>query len=81
MRKPVTAAVAATRAALPAGSRDRRSVELVCLALALALLALVVPDRQYLVTARRPFPDCSSLTARLGRCSDLASATRAASVP
>ena len=40
MRKPVTASAAATGAALPAGSRDRRSVELVCLALALALLAL-----------------------------------------
>ena len=41
MRKPVTASAAATSAAVPAGSRDRRAVELVCLALALALLALV----------------------------------------
>jgi hypothetical protein len=37
MRKPITA----TTAALPAGSRDRRAMELVCLALALALLAIV----------------------------------------
>ena len=51
MRKPVTASAAATRAAVPAGSLDRRPVELVCLALTLALLALVAPDRQYLVTA------------------------------
>jgi hypothetical protein len=42
MRKPVTASVAATSPRLPADSRDKRSVELVCLALALALLALVV---------------------------------------
>jgi hypothetical protein len=41
MRKPVTASAAATRAALPAGRLDRRPVELVCLALVLALLALV----------------------------------------
>ena len=41
MRKPVTASVAATSAGLPAGSPDKRSVELVCLALALALIALV----------------------------------------
>ena len=41
MRKPVTAFVAATSAGLPADSPDKRSVELVCLALALALLALV----------------------------------------
>ncbi|MDP1882129.1 MAG: hypothetical protein Q8K88_04530 [Bradyrhizobium sp.] len=41
MRKPVTASAAATSARLPAGSPDERSVELVCLALALALLALV----------------------------------------
>ena len=40
MRKPVNAA-AASSAALPAGSRDKRTVELVCFALALALLALV----------------------------------------
>ena len=36
MRKPISAAAASP----PAGSRDTRSVELVCLALALALLAL-----------------------------------------
>jgi hypothetical protein len=42
MRKPVTAAAAAISAALPAGSRDRRAMELVCLALALAMLAIVV---------------------------------------
>ena len=42
MRKPVTTAAAATIAAQPAGSRDRRVRELVCLALALALLATVV---------------------------------------
>ena len=41
MRKPVTAFVAATSACLPADSPDKRSVELVCLALAVALLALV----------------------------------------
>ena len=41
MRKPMTTASAGT-GALPAGSRDRRAVELVCLALALALLAIVV---------------------------------------
>ena len=40
MRKSVTASVAATSARLPAGSPDERTVELVCLALALALLAL-----------------------------------------
>jgi hypothetical protein len=38
MRKPVTASAAATRAALPAGSLDRRPAELVCLALALLVL-------------------------------------------
>ena len=41
MRKPMTTAAAGT-SALPAGSRDKRAVELVCLALALALLAIVV---------------------------------------
>ena len=41
MRKPLTAAAAGT-SAVPAGSRDRRAMELVCLALVLALLALVV---------------------------------------
>ena len=40
MRKPIPAAAAATGASLPAGSRDKRTVQLVCLALALALLAL-----------------------------------------
>ncbi len=42
MRKPVTAAATATCAALPAGSRDRRAMELVCLTLALAMLTIVV---------------------------------------
>jgi uncharacterized membrane protein YdfJ with MMPL/SSD domain len=41
MRKPMTAAAAATSAAVPAGSRDRRAMELVCLTLALAMLAIV----------------------------------------
>ena len=41
MRKPVTR-FAVTSAALAASARDRRSVELVCLALALAMLAIVV---------------------------------------
>ena len=40
MRKPAITATAETSAALPA-SRDRRAVELVCLALALGLLAIV----------------------------------------
>jgi hypothetical protein len=40
MRKPATASAAATTAFPPAGSRDKRPVELVCLALVLALLAL-----------------------------------------
>ena len=40
MRKPVTAAAVAIGAALPAGSRDKSSVELVCLTLVVALLAL-----------------------------------------
>ena len=40
MRKPMTTAAAAS-ATLPAGSRDRRAMELVCLALVLALLAIV----------------------------------------
>jgi hypothetical protein len=39
MRKPVPRSVAATTAPLPA-RQDRRPVELVCLALGLALLAL-----------------------------------------
>ena len=41
MRKPMTAAAATTSAALPAAVRDRRAMELVCLALVLALLAIV----------------------------------------
>jgi hypothetical protein len=40
MRKPAAAPVAASKAPLPAGSRDNAPVELVCLALVLALLAL-----------------------------------------
>jgi len=42
MRKPLTAQAAATSANLPASSRDKGSVELVCLTLVLALLALAV---------------------------------------
>ena len=41
MRKPMTTAAAGT-SVLPAGSQDRRAMELVCLALVLALLAIVV---------------------------------------
>ena len=41
MRKPVTAAAAATCAVGPAGCRDRRAMELVCLTLVLAMLAIV----------------------------------------
>jgi hypothetical protein len=40
MRKPAAASVAARKAPVPAGSRDDAPVELVCLALVLALLAL-----------------------------------------
>jgi hypothetical protein len=40
MRNPDTARVAASKAALPAARRDDAPTELVCLALALALLAL-----------------------------------------
>jgi hypothetical protein len=40
MRKPAAAAVAARKASLPAASPEAASVRLVCLALALALLAL-----------------------------------------
>jgi hypothetical protein len=40
MRKPTTAPASAGSAALPAGSRNKSSAELVCLALVLALLAL-----------------------------------------
>ena len=42
MRKPDAAPVAARKASLPAGRRGDTPVELVCLALALALLALAV---------------------------------------
>jgi hypothetical protein len=40
MRKPEAAAVAASKASVPAGSSGDTPVELVCLALALALLML-----------------------------------------
>jgi nicotinamide mononucleotide (NMN) deamidase PncC len=40
MRKSAAAAIAATDAASPSGNRDHAPVRLVCLALALALLAL-----------------------------------------
>jgi hypothetical protein len=40
MRKSAAAPVAATDASLPSGSRQHEPVRLVCLALALALLAL-----------------------------------------
>jgi len=40
MRKPDPASAAVRKTALPAGSRGDAPVELVCLALALALLAL-----------------------------------------
>jgi len=40
MRKPAAASVAAGKASLPAVSRHDAPVELVCLALVLALLAL-----------------------------------------
>jgi hypothetical protein len=40
MRKSAAAPVAAREASLPSGSRDRAPVEMVCLALVLALLAL-----------------------------------------
>jgi hypothetical protein len=40
MRKPAAAAVAARKTSVPAGSRGNAPTELVCLALALALLAL-----------------------------------------
>jgi hypothetical protein len=40
MRKSAAAPVATTDASLPSGSRDQEPVRLVCLALALALLAL-----------------------------------------
>jgi hypothetical protein len=40
MRKPAVASVAARKASLPAGRRDDAPVEVVCVALVLALLAL-----------------------------------------
>jgi hypothetical protein len=40
MRKPAATPVAASKASVPAGSSDDAPVELVCLALVLALLAL-----------------------------------------
>jgi hypothetical protein len=40
MRKPAAASVAARKASLPAGNRGDAPAEVVCLALALALLAL-----------------------------------------
>jgi hypothetical protein len=40
MRKPVAASVAARKASVPSGSRDNAPVEVVCMALALALLVL-----------------------------------------
>jgi hypothetical protein len=40
MRKPDAASVAARKASLPAGSRGDAPAELVCMALALALLVL-----------------------------------------
>jgi hypothetical protein len=40
MRKPAALPFAAGKASLPAGRTDQASVNLVCLALALALLAL-----------------------------------------
>jgi len=42
MRKPMSTRAAATSTALPAGSRHKGSVELVCITLVLALLALAV---------------------------------------
>jgi len=40
MRKPAAASVAARKASLPAGRRDDAPVQVVCAALALALLVL-----------------------------------------
>jgi hypothetical protein len=40
MRKPAAASVAATKAALPASHGGRAPIEVVCVALALAILAL-----------------------------------------
>ena len=75
---PVGVGVHAMTPLRKAGSRPQprqAAMELVCLALALALLASL---RIASICSRSAFPDCSSLTARLGRCSDLASAARAA---
>jgi len=40
MRKPAAASIAARKASPPAGSRDGASVEVVCMALTLALFVL-----------------------------------------
>jgi hypothetical protein len=40
MRKPAAASVAATKASLPAGRGDQAPIEVVCVALALAILVL-----------------------------------------
>jgi hypothetical protein len=40
MRKPAAASVAATKASVPAGSRNNAPMEIVCLALTVALVAL-----------------------------------------
>jgi hypothetical protein len=40
MRKPALVPVAARKAGLPAGSRDTASLEVVCLALVLAIVVL-----------------------------------------
>jgi hypothetical protein len=40
MRKPVAASAAARKASVPSGSRDNAPVEVVCMALALALVVL-----------------------------------------
>jgi hypothetical protein len=42
MRKPEAASVAARKASLSAGSRDTASVEVVCMALALAVVVLAL---------------------------------------
>jgi hypothetical protein len=40
MRKPAAASVAATKASLPEGATDQAPIEVVCVALALAILVL-----------------------------------------
>jgi len=42
MRKPVAASAAARKTSVPPGSRDNAPVELVCMALALALVVLAL---------------------------------------